>query len=298
MKLFLATIFTVLTLTLVSRDYTKCLVFQYEGQDSLRRQLVLEEAYDSAGRLIAFNYTGYKTSTAKQGTTTKGRHVYRDGLLILTGSETKSHSPSNVIYRYNEAGQKVSEEHRYLETIRTIKKNKGIKGPGGCIITARDYEEQLVWMRKYEFLFSYDQDGNEILTEVMSDNEDIPDRITRLYDEDNRVQEEKAYSGAIPVWSKAFTYFPGGYRFIQTWHNHPDVSTYLKKPSSEPGHGLQVNTYLLDQSGRVLEEIVSTAQGEQLSRTVRAYDASGRLDRVSRFNHEDQLDITHLYEYR
>lgn len=300
MKPFLSLLLCLLSASLFSQDFKKISIYQYEGLDSLNRKLVAEEQYDSLGRLIKSSFTGYKEAPTGKTLYIKKSYRYRDTLLSNLLQEAPGDAPLEISYIYNQLGQKIAEKHEVFETT-IIKKDKkyGMKESGGCVvgIQSPQIEEKREWKLKLATRFTYDQNGNMVLKESKPANMVSEDKVTYLYDRHGNLTETNAYSKEILIRTERYNYYQGGYTLYKTMYKPEEVSSDDSLSGNISGSVSHVHTCKLNDSGEIREEIVSTEDGIQLSKTIWEYNTSGRISRVYNYNQEVVPDFTHWYEY-
>jgi YD repeat-containing protein len=271
-------------------------VFQYSGVDSLNKKLVSEEFYNSKGQLTSYYYMDYKESSFVGNSDSKYFIFYQDTLLVLSTSIDEDKDSSKTIYYYNAAGQKIKEEHFNYK--RRLKKDsdKGLRRPGGCIVTEKDYEKNKTWEKTSEINFQYDSNGNKILYDATKLHFSSQNKYTWKYDEQNRIVEHSSYDDTRLIWTEQFEYFNQGYKFTRTWFDYDGTPKQLKEKSWEywPQYTF---TYKLSTNGQVIEEKVMTEKGELTSSETTHYNSSGKIIKKTNFDSKGQPDITHIYIY-
>ena len=296
MKQFLTIILTIITLTCVGQNYTKCKVFQYAGNDSVNKILVSEKTYNTKGQITSYYYRGYQESSSISNSDSKYFNFYQDTLLVLSTSIDENKDSSKTIYYYNTSGQKTKEEH--FDYKRRLKKDsdKGFGRPGGCIVTDNDYEKNKTWEKTSEINFKYDSNGNKILYDATKLHFTSQNKYTWTYDEQNRVVEHNSFDDTRLIWTERFDYFDGGYKFTRTWYDYDGNPQHLKEKNYEywPQYTFR---YKFNNKGLVIEEKVTTEKGELTSSETTMYNSSGKIIRSTKFNSKGQPDITHIYVY-
>jgi len=278
------------------QHFTKCKIYQFPGTDSLSQKLVSEEIYNDKGRITSYYYKGYKESSSVSNTDVKNFDFYRDTLLILSTSIDENGDSGKTIYSYNASGQLIKEEFfRYEKRLRSDV-DKGYGRPGGCIVTAADYEKERTWKQTSEINFSYDSRGNKILYDATKLHFTSQNKYTWTYDDSNRVVTYNSYDGDRLIWTEHYSYYQGGYKFTRTWYNADGSETQFNKESWDywPQYTF---TYQLNARGQITEERVTNEKGEAISSETKSYNANGKIARTTKFDSKGKPEITHIYVY-
>lgn len=135
-------------------------IFQYEGTDSLHKELALTRRFNAQGKLVAQlchrryeeDYTGYEEADARYW-------VYQDTLLVRTYGILSNNDSVDNYFTYNTDGRCTSAE--YFRYARRLKPgvDKGLGRPGGCIVLPEDYEPNRVWRQVFATTSQYDKHG-------------------------------------------------------------------------------------------------------------------------------------------
>jgi hypothetical protein len=296
MKQFLTVMLIIISLSVVSQNYTKCKVYQYAGFDSLNKKLVSVETYNSNGQLTSFYYKGFQESSSESNVDSEYSNFYQDSLLVLSTSIDEDKDSSKIIFYYNKFGQKVKEEH--FDYTRRLKKdsNKGRGRSGGCVVTKKDYEKKRSWVQTSEINFSYDTNGNKILYDATKLHYTSQNKYTWSYDSLGRILNYLSFENQRLMWKEEYSYFKGGYKFTRTWYDFNGIPNHLKEKSYEywPQYTF---TYKLNDNGQVVEEKVVTEKSELKSIKIYLYNSYGKIIRSTNFNSKGQPEITHIYLY-
>jgi len=279
-----------------AQDFTKCNVFQFSGTDSLNKHIAITQTFNKSGQLILETYKNYKRNSSEGRSDGTYYYYYKDTLLIKRMFVDEKKDTSKMICYYNNENQLIKEEHFNCE--KKIRKDvdKGLGRLGGCVVLEEDFEKFRTWEKISEINYSYDKLGRKILYDATKLHFDSQNRYTWIYDDKGRIQKYNSYNNDRLIWIEDYTYTSDDYNFARIWYENGEPTKRKYWEKEEPT--IFTFTYLLNKKGNILKEIVTTNKNEIISGEITDYDSKDRVSKIVYLNTKDEIEMTHIFEYK
>jgi hypothetical protein len=268
------------------QNYSKLEIFQFTGNDSLKKTIALTQTFNTLGQLTTETYNGYKRNLVDGPSDGLYFYYYKDTLLTRRVFVDNAKDSTKMLCHYNKKKQSIKQEHFTFKKRNKINNNKGqVKS-----------EDIKTWEKTSEIDYSYDEQGNEILYDATKLHFTSQNKYTSKYDNLGRVLQYCSFSDERLIWVKDYSYFLNGYKIIRTWYDYEGNPEHLKTKSWEytPQN---TYTFYLDKNGRVLKEVTSTEKNEKISAVTTFYNSNGQISRTVYLNEKDMSKLTHIYTY-
>jgi len=283
MKQYLAGIIILASFAATGQNFTTCKVYQYQGNDSLNKQLVSEKTYNSKGKLTSDWYKGYREDLIENFENKHEKYFYEDTLLTKIVSGDDNGDSTYIYFFYNEKGQKTQEVHH---TYQSHPDATNARHNNGLVITMEDDTRNKSRKITKRISYFYDERGNT----VMRKDEDLQfhwrTNDSLVYDSKNRLVELSSYNGNKLEKKMKYTYSKKAYSYI-----------YISYKENGDSDTLYKVTKRLNGNGKITDEKVEAKVSYWESSTNMKYNKKGNLIRETIFDRKGNPEITHIYVY-
>jgi hypothetical protein len=291
-------------------------IFQYEGTDSLKKELAVTKVFNAQNQIISEQYHRNYEETDGGATYCCApgfrQFIYRDTFLIKTLSASRGDSTKGY-FLHNAKGKLI--KSRFFRYEKQLKPDvdKGLGRPGGCIVLPEDYEKNRVWhetggnANRYnaagklieEISFSrskvlethrwsYSKSGKLLEQSSFVDNETTPSSRTHyFYDEHGRVSKRVSYYNEELSATDNYSY-----RNNAVYQD----GTYAAFPGENPP-SIYRNVKKMDSKGRLVEEVAYVGRCPLETRKRIRYCPDGRIAQTILFTCRDSSRLVHDYVY-
>ncbi|HMK06101.1 MAG TPA: hypothetical protein VK476_01140, partial [Flavobacterium sp.] len=252
------------------------------------------ERYNVGGQLIFEKRTGYQRELLFPGDYLELTYQYSDTLLMKMTTVIPGGDSIRREYEYDTSGRCVREI-----TFRRRDVPKDTVLPVGFAINVVSTDtNDGKWIRRNEWNHSYDRWGRKIASEIVYAGSADRDNYKWEYDEQGRITKFEYNTRGNPRFKEVCEYFAGGYRFTRTWYD--EKGKVVRKVGRRTPHYMRevFDTYRIDEQGRVIEKRAEDRKGKLIARTVKSYNAQGKIARVVHYDASDAQAITHIYTYK
>jgi len=292
----IVTIFLLFALSIChAQTFTHCDVYQYEGADSTKKILALQQTFNAKGQLVSEIYNNYRFSNSRYSEASF-QYYYRGILLVKKISRFPygRDDKRKTIYHYNFKRQLIKEKCASLG--QRLKKSK--PGEWHCVVKDEDFKKRKAWKKLSVIHYRYDKAGNKIEEESPRFSFSTEDKYTWEYDSIGRMVKNNCYGDDRLLWTRECRYFEGGYTQIHTWYDYDGKTPCYLIPETEVSYIPQWHrTYYLDNKNRVIKEVTKTEKGETRTIETTEYNSAGQISKTVYYNKNNEPEITHLYVY-
>lgn len=297
MRLLLSLIIVLLfSITYGQNKVTKCTVYQFKGNDSLKKKVVLQQTFNSFGKIIYEKYWCYKDNLMEGRVDFRYYYFYDDTLLtkqIYIGDESYNfNDTTKILYYYNNKKQLIKEER--FESKLHLRKDLGPHP--GCVYTKEDYEKFRTWNKTSEINYSYDNLGRKILYDATKWHFDNQNRYTWTYDSMGRLLKHCSFDKERLIWVEDYVYTPDGYKYSTVWYEdgEPQKRKYWM---SEEETLYYTYTYHLNKKGNVIKKEITTDKNKIWGSEITKYDKKNRVVKTVFIDAKGIPEITHIFVY-
>ena len=279
------------TSSLSSQSFSKIEIYQYEGNDSLNKNLVSVKKFNSKNSLISYDLNGYKESKDEEPEYSYHINIYnkKEQLVIHKFSYNESDSIKQI-YGYNDKGYKISEKTYHFE--KRLKAIEGFGFPHNCFTNKIEYEENKTWKQTQDLIFKYDSIGNLIYIKDKLDSLDLTEEYL-YYDKKNRIRKHKKINQETLFLITKYVYKKNSYEETTNFYDYKGEKEEYIAPINK--------IYLYNNKGQIIEEQLSIIgkYEKQFSTKKFFYNDKGKIIKISYFYKKNVIpQITHLYVYK
>lgn len=274
--------------------YAACSTYYYFAKDTVNPILARVLWVDNKGNDKEENYIEYESyvpATSFSIYDSLGRQLIE---YYRIDDENDKGVLSKTFSYYNTSGNLFkSVEFSYK---RRLKKGveKGIASPGGCIITADDYEKYKSWDLEKIWNYLYDKQG-KLIEKISPKNSSSQNRYLYKYDSTGRLMEERSLEDEYPVWTESYTYSYNGYEFTRTWFEKD--GSRLKK-WDKTLESVDTFRYKTDRNNNIISETVIEESGRVVSTDINSYDDKNRIIRHEIYDEKNKLLGFYIHKYQ
>lgn len=292
MKNLLCLVILVSSLFCKAQNIEKCTVFQYSGNDSLKKHIARIQIYNTHGLIEMETYTNYKTSINGGYRDGTYHYYYMDTLLYKRVFIDDNQDTLKTLYLYNEKNQIIKEE--YFESKKELRKDAS----KGCVHFEKDFELFRTWMKISEVNYTYDEKGRKV-KKVEENN------YTRVweYDSISRIKLEMGYSGNQLSYMEKYLYFKDSFKFSTIQYDsdgNPKPALY----SDIFFQPIFTTTNYLNTKGQIIKTETTTEKNIIIGNEITEYYSNGKIRKTIHTTIDKHyLDsnsspvITHIFEY-
>lgn len=270
----LAILFIVCSCDLVAQKYTKSYVYQYFGNDSASKKIVIKKKYNKHGMPVVEYCTGYKEHiTSSADFYTMNNTYVKDTMLRKSRYYSSDGNRIDCDYAYNSQRQKTRMGVYLRQKIVLEHYNKKVTHH----------------RRKYRSacLYKYDNRGHVAkvyMTKALPIMESSYKRMW-WYDDSDRVKTEIEFKSTGDTLSvDTFVYDSTNLTILQRFY---------------PFKMERVDTLIMkkDKDERITEKIITSESPYYRYRMVYTYNSKGALRKEEIFDMESKAKLTHIYVY-
>jgi len=262
-------------------------ITQFEGTET-NGQIVKEVKYNDNGQIRFEKLSGFKTSKYNSFVDVEETNFYKDTLLIKTlryYSNSIDSDSARIEYKYNNKDQLITRTHydykkRLKETLEF----------GDCLIDSTDYEPKATWKLRSKISFKYDKKGRKVEYYAPEKHWDSQNHYYYKYDDKDNLIKETSLNDDELIWEKHFDYSENGYDFF--YNREPN--TKIENKADWP-YFYELR-FVKDNDGKILEESKKGKDGTIDYRIIREYK-NNRIIKEQRFNRNNELELTYVYDY-
>jgi antitoxin component YwqK of YwqJK toxin-antitoxin module len=298
-----------------TRGYT-LKIFQYEGTDSLRKELAVTKVFNARNQLVSVQY--HRDYEETDEGTTFGHAVgswyltYRDTLLIKTIGFVRGDSTKSYSY-YDDKGRLT--KSRFFRYEKKLKPSVEIerKRSNRCVIGPEDFAKDRIWQEKPVTTYQYNPDGRRIKCLEVNLRDSILSREQWSYYKSGKMREKASFSSndETPNYRTLYFYDSHGRMSKLVFYNYGEISTteyysyrnnsvYTTGSSiSFPGDSPTEYHHIkrMDLKDRLVEEVANVGQCAQETKKQIRYRPDGKIAQNIVFTCRNSHRLVHNYVY-
>lgn len=290
-KLILNIIFVFTTLLSVAQEKKDYKVYQFEQKDSLNGHISKIVKYNKNGLKSYEELIDYKVSKLSGFSNYIDNYFYNDTLLVKTITTYKnSENKAKRSFEYNSDKQLIKESFSTYEKRLKRDLKKGIQY-GDCIIEEEDYEKNPSWKIETEKYFKYNSNGQLTETYAPEKSKSRQNRYLYRYNYDGLIEKVTSLENDEVIWEEFRENFENGdYNYIRLWSNDFTLKNVCRS-------GREVR-HKYDDRNNLIEHSKPDETGIRgIVKTKYYFDNKDVLIRQERYNTNNELEITHVYQY-
>lgn len=274
----------VIDTNVVFKHFEDVQVLQFFDNDSTNGEITLSKKIDANGNVLAEYYKGYKTDkgNGRADVLTIDEYDKENRLRVSTDyyGSFKINSVEKTFYYYEDSLLVRLESFELRKRIKADV-DKGYGRPGGCIITAEDYEKDMTWELSRIFLHRYDKFGRKIVSysPVFRGSHN---RYEYEYSNDGKLWLEKSLDKSRLLYTEYYKYKDNQIISVLIWDKKDWSGTKRIK--------------YFDKNGNIIKETTIQKDKEWVDKY--EYDPDGRLIRFKAYDSEGKINLTHIYNYK
>lgn len=258
-RFILLSLFLCLQVICFAQNQTRCRIYQFEGVDSLNRKLVSEEIYNAKGQKVFCSFDGYQIAGGTFMVNVRNYFYYKDTILVLSTSQFKEEynddstktkyiynrkkqlvkeieydyekekkwrrTISDVIYKYNDKGDRISKEKKY----HFIDRYEMDYDEKHRVVEERQYQKNMILMQTIneyndngykETIINYDYDKEKQVKQLWSIS------IFKFNSQRNLIEELRYNKDGILSYTRIFEYNKEG-KISKKIYSHTDNGLIL-----------------------------------------------------------------------
>ena len=281
---------------LFSQEYTKCSVYQYINEDSLKIHLAKVMTFNNSGQILTERVLDFYTAKYWGTKSYESFYTYKEGKLKKMVAIDQFKNKTKVYYRFKDT--LLRKETHYKAEMNEIMKpfvRKGYGRKNGCLVNDDDFIRFRFWVMNGKIKYYYTPNGIIRLEYRKSSGFFCHYGYAKEYDSIGRIIKYYNLYDKFINGEKSYKYTEQGFISTEIFYSSHNAPMYKIDSLGNIPNEIVTHTFNKDKTEEAVT--IMSEHGDFWGRELILYDKKGNILKRLQYDNVNQLSLTTIFKY-